>query len=1723
MKTKITLLVLTALLGLTNVFANSMPTSENTVENEMMTSDGNLILISAGKRIYSLDMNTYHATLLTTSPYVNEINSLATDARTGWLFYVSNHLSRYNWTIYGYNVYTDTHKNFGSVRHFFTGTGHARSSRGLASGGATFYGGDLYYAFEFPTPCQTYRDGRRTTRGSSSHPKDELIDIPTRGGGQIGFSGAFTNGSMSRGNNSMSRGNTVYTQNSGRDANTADDSRGNGESLADFVELSDEEGNELNDNVVDYISEEELPEETDANTDQNLAQRANSYSRNYYQASYNNRIFLIKISFSGLSDTTGQTTAVTNGRPVYDNWWYSSFLYKGELGDIVVDDNGQLYAATSYQVQAFNFNTRRYDWANNENIYAQMAKDKHSHLHLLKNKKYYTTYYYHGCPQNVYTAKSFVQKYTPPSHLRTFNNIQLGANIEITGLNPHDVGKITDASDYVDLTPPVSYKIKGTVFDDNDEDGNIDGGEARTSGVTVTLYADTNDDNQLDSGDTVLNSQVTDANGSYEFNDVDTAETLVAVTVPADTPTTTFTATTPEVVAVSGRTDDVVVDFGINQALIPVNYDIFGTVFDDNNEDAILDNGEPGLANVILTLYADNNTDGLLDTGDTVITTTTSGTDGSYSFLHVCIQNTIVAVTVPTDTGDFTYTLTTAGTQAIDSINTDVTGVDFGVNEVQVINYAISGNVYDDNNEDGGQDAGEPNLESITVTLYADNNDDGVVDSGDTVISTATTAADGTYSFAGVIVPNTVVEVTVPADTADFTYTLTTPGSVDTSSTNVNVENVNFGINEVLVIDYNISGTVFDDDNADGLQDVGEGTLGSVVVTLYADNNADGTVDTGDTVISTATTATDGTYSFTGVTVQNTVVEVTVPADTADFTYTLTTAGSINTSSTNVDITGADFGINEVLIINYNISGTVFDDDNADGLQDVGEGTLESVAVTLYADNNADGTVDTGDTVISTATTATDGTYSFTGVTVQNTVVEVTVPADTANFTYTLTTAGSINTSSTNVDITGADFGINEEEIILYNISGTVFDDDDASGVRDAGEGFVGAVLITLYADNDGNGRLGGGDTVITTTTTSSMSGTYSFTGVTERNTLVIVTVPTDDGTFTYVLTTTGTRAVSSTITDVNGVDFGINIEDVIDYNIFGIVYDDDNENANLDSDEQGRLANVTMTLYVDDDGDGRVGSGDTILGSTTTDANGAYQFLNVAVQNTLVAITVPQNDVNFNYVLTTAARVNTSSTTTDVLDVNFGVNQLPTSYNVTGNVFNDENADGINAVTEAGLRGVIVNLYDDVNGNGRIDRGEPLIGTTLSDRSGNYQFTTITAPNVIVQVVVPANTAQFTYTPTTPVNVVLSGGVSTTVDFGIDRAVVVLYNISGVIWDDQNSDQIKDPSEPRLSGVGVTLFEDVNANGTLDTADISLSTITTSQTGAYQFTNVNLRNVLVVPTLVTNATFTTPDIRAISSINTDAINVDFGMKTASTLFQISGAVFEDANQNGVFDTGETTIDGLPVEVYVDVDLNGVLDENIDILVAFTQTSNAGFLFQSPNWSIGNLVQAEILIRVVYPADTIFERYIPTSDPDTGTLNPDGVSKLTLNQDESGLDFQVFIDRSISTSRAVDVGLSNEVFTNERGEVNNGELQDVSERLRLYPNPTVNQIAINAEEFAGDVTVEIYNDRGYQVMTTTASPFGNELKVDVQRLAPGMYYVKFGSSNKIASKKFLKN
>lgn len=70
--------------------------------------------------------------------------------------------------------------------------------------------------------------------------------------------------------------------------------------------------------------------------------------------------------------------------------------------------------------------------------------------------------------------------------------------------------------------------VSGNIFDDNDLDGVLDGGEIGIEGVIINLYIDNNNDGLLDPGDTKVQTTSSDANGDYTFYYISTENLLIS-------------------------------------------------------------------------------------------------------------------------------------------------------------------------------------------------------------------------------------------------------------------------------------------------------------------------------------------------------------------------------------------------------------------------------------------------------------------------------------------------------------------------------------------------------------------------------------------------------------------------------------------------------------------------------------------------------------------------------------------------------------------------------------------------------------------------------------------------------------------------------------------------------------------------------------------------------------------------------------------------------------------------------------------------------------------------------------------------------------------------------------------------------------------------------------------------------------------------------------------
>ena len=89
--------------------------------------------------------------------------------------------------------------------------------------------------------------------------------------------------------------------------------------------------------------------------------------------------------------------------------------------------------------------------------------------------------------------------------------------------------------------------------------------------------------------------------------------------------------------------------------------------------------------------------------------------------------------------------------------------------------------------------------------------------------------------------------------------------------------------------------------------------------------------------------------------------------------------------------------------------------------------------------------------------------------------------------------------------------------------------------------------------------------------------------------------------------------------------------------------------------------------------------------------------------------------------------------------------------------VFADDDGDGAPDPGESGIPGITVRLYDDANGNGVVDAGEPLLATAVTDASGAYVITGLPAGDYVAVVDDADPALPAGYEPTTPLAVAIT------------------------------------------------------------------------------------------------------------------------------------------------------------------------------------------------------------------------------------------------------------------------------------------------------------------------------------------------------------------------------
>jgi|GEM_PF-2590285 len=1184
------------------------------------------------------------------------------------------------------------------------------------------------------------------------------------------------------------------------------------------------------------------------------------------------------------------------------------------------------------------------------------------------------------------------------------------------------------------------------VWHDEDADGIQDNGEDPIEGVTVKLY---NSSNEL------VATTETNSTGEYGF-DLNSSGNYYIVFDASNISGTPdgdlgFDRASPQYKGGDSQKDSNINDS--NQT------DTFFVAYGDNN--LSLDAGFFDYVELGDEIWVDTNGNGKQDSGESLYTTsdttyklykegnstaqaTIINSTGSYKFTDLVPGNYYVTFSQPTN---YEFTLQNySGIAEADNSDVDSTGksdtvtlvsgdddvdLDAGVYKSSTsggTGVKLGDRVWYDSDYDGIQDSSESGVEGVLVILTNTY-------TGDT--NTTYTDVNGKYLFENLI-PG---PYTVKFDINDtYGFTLKDNVSDDTNDSDVNIDtNTTDVINLVsgednLTIDAGIykpvtvGDRVWIDSDFDGIQDSGENGLQGVWVQLY-NANTDTVVDTDiygndikiGTYLGYTETDSNGYYSF--------------PNLRAGIRYKVKIALNSFNSSNN-----------------------------------------KNYYITYYNQ----GTDDTNDSDANRATYFSDPTPEM--------------KPDDKNLTL--------------------DAGVYEP----IKVGDYVWEDLNADGIQNDGATGIADVTVKLFK-KDG--------TPVATTKTDS-NGEYLFeVNATGEFYIVFDENTSSHGAYDGVSPreSGGDRGVDSNIYDTNrttevftltygnddlSLDAGF-----YDYASLGdFVWLDSDGNGRQDESNAGE-ANVTVELYYE-------GNTSSPLKTTKTDENGSYLFDKLIPDNYYVKFIAPSG-YHFTYENPSASYDTNSDANKNGVTDPITLTSGEANRSIDAGIFEpvsigdrtwiDSNYDGIQNNNEANLSGVKVTLRYQFSGtpvtkdlNGQ-EFGSG--GVITTDANGSYLFDNIKPSKYILTFEAPNgyfitkhnvggtdedNDSDINGTDTsigsTQHNdwILTSGEDNESVDAGFYEPV----SVGDRVWIDANFNGVQDSGENNLSGVEVTLYtsdgsraKDIlgyevavattNANGYLFTnlpptkqyyVKFDIASYNTANSTEYYFTHYN-----------NDSNDSIDSDASASTQNSDTTSIMYSGDTNLTLdagvyepIKIGDRVWEDANADGIQDSGENNISGVTVKLF----------KSDGSLVATTTTdSNGEYLFE---------------------LNATGDYYIEFNE----TTSPNGVYDGVSPRESGG-------DRGVD-SNIYDSNRTTEVFTLTYGN------DDLSLDAGFYNFASVgNNIFLDYDSDGlkdtndvnftdGNVTVQLFKEGSTTVFKELNTSDGTYQFTD---LIPGNYYIKF--------------
>lgn len=952
--------------------------------------------------------------------------------------------------------------------------------------------------------------------------------------------------------------------------------------------------------------------------------------------------------------------------------------------------------------------------------------------------------------------------------------------------------------------------------------GKADIGLGKTAALTFTAFSDSNGDGargereravagvtvEVMSGERAIASGVTDMGGGITLEGVRPGAHALRVTLP-DGYVFTVKGASPEQgdSCVGGTDDNVAVSapftFVSGQTVtagvgVKPAGSLGGKVFEDMNNNGVMDEGEPGVAGV--TLHLTGKKTGVsydLTTGDT----------GEYRFINLPNDTYVLTADLPQGMLFARYSRTGGDLRSIFSGSTtarefqvknalSVTDKNVGV----VQKGAIRGTVFLDTNYNGVFDEGEPGFEGVTLEAIKISNSEsmGRTVSGKDGGFVLEGLRGGDYRLRAILPDSGTIFTVVPANAGGKVNLFEQRGTRRENSIQpITIESG--GEAEALVgvaVGASVSGTVFQDADYNGRLNGKEKKLSGVKVTL---------VDEGGTVAATATTNAEGKYTLSGIMPGTYTVQFQRKAgygftrlrpDEEGGSHVTVLEGEYGvTAAMQIAMGQAVAGVNAGMLPSSTVTGVLFHDEDDNGLRGAEEQGMVGASVRLLSE---DGEIDL------TKQIGQDGAYFFDGVMPGKYTLTYSLPE---HVELARVTEGGNTLKGQGRETVTAAFNVAMGEayqcplvgaVTLGSFKGYVFHDINANGVPDEGEERMAGAAVTLTPDHAGAQEV---------SVVSAADGSFVAEGLRPAGYQLTVKLP-DGYIFSHDLDQDGLSLDADREITVN-CSWRIltnRLEKAIGAvkpaTVSGVLWLDENKDGSRGGGEM-LLSGVNLEL-VDE-------STTRVVGRTISDGEG-FHFENVrpgsyTVRFALPSQSEPADDRTSTFALDGAAMQNRGVVVSEGGAVSGLTTGLVSRTSIAGRVWLDENGQSIP------IAGVTVMLF----AGGEL---EPM-KTVVTSEDGSYRFDGLWPADYHLQASLPNGLVfvrpdDANYQAGASVIAATGEGVGTSEPFYLQMAQHMLAQniifikpakVGDQVWLDENKNGLIDGGEPMIPGVKVSLM----------------------------------------------------------------------------------------------------------------------------------------------------------------------------------------------------------------------------------------------------------------------------------------------------------------------------